>query len=232
MKNLYFTLVALLAASGAFAQLQSGTKFAGLHAGGSITKTDVFNKTTTYIVSPTLGYFLSDNVMIGLQGEYGKSVSASSRQMPAYGSGYYGYTTTVGEVSTRAYSVGIMSRYYLPVGSKVAFFIESVGGYAAAKVKVKNQSAHVKYEPDPNGQTAGSPWGVPTDYYQASLTTENKEVFLYGGLTPGITYFPKPKLGLELKANMISYLYSYDRGGQVDASFNLSKASIGAGFYF
>ena len=146
MKNLYLTLAALLAASSAFAQLQSGTKFAGLHAGGSITKSDAYNKTTTYMASPTIGYFLSDNVMLGLQGEYGKSFIASGHNIPASGSGYTGYTTKVGETKTRAYSVGVMSRYYLPVGSKVAFFVESVAGFASAKVKIESQSAHVKYE--------------------------------------------------------------------------------------
>jgi hypothetical protein len=228
MKNIYLTLVALLAAGSAFAQLQSGTMFAGLHAGGSITKSDAYHKTTTYKASPTIGYFLSDNVMLGLQGEYGKSVTTGGHISPSFGSGYTGYTAMVGEVSTSAYSVGLMTRYYIPVGGKVAFFAEAVGGYAATKVKSKVEQ--VKYESDPNGQPAGSHWGVPTESYQSS--TENKEIFGYGGITPGITYFPKPKLGLELKANMISYLYSSNRGGQVAASFNLSKASIGAGLYF
>jgi hypothetical protein len=232
MKNLYFTLVAILATSGAFAQLQSGTKFAGLHASGSITKSDADNKTTTYMASPTIGYSLSDNIMIGLQGEYGKSVSASGHHAPASGSGYTGYTTKVGETTTRAYSVAVMTRYYFPVGGKVAFFVESVAGYAAAKVKIEYQSAHVKYELDPNGQPMGSHWGTPIDSYESSTSMKSKEEFLYGGITPGIAYFPKPKLGLELKANIISYLYNPDRGSQVEASFNLSKTSIGAGFYF
>lgn len=230
MKNLYLSIAAILLSGTAFAQLQTGTKFAGLHAGASITKSDAYNKTTTYQLSPSIGYFLSDNVMLGLQGEYGKSIAASSHFLP--GSGYNGYTYMLGEKNTRTYSIGLMSRYYLPVGGKVAFFVETVGGYAAAKSKVETLSDHVRYETDPNGQPAGNPWGVPTDSFQSSVSLEQKEVFGYGGLTPGITYFPKPKLGIELKANMISYLYSSNRGGQLDASFNLSKTSIGAGFYF
>jgi opacity protein-like surface antigen len=234
MKKLYFSIVAILLSGTAFAQLQTGTKFAGLHAGASLSKESAFNKTTSYEIAPTAGYFLTNKLMVGIQGGYGRTVTEENRQVLAgasSGSGFTSYTIMARSAKTTAYSAGVTARYYLPVVDKFAFFVESGAGYSKAKVKVDYQSEQYT-SPDPNGQPAGNHWGAPGYYNQASNSQRLVQDFLYGSIAPGMVYFPTPKIGVELRANMISYIYSPDNGSQVQAAFNLSKTNVGVGFYF
>jgi hypothetical protein len=238
MKKISFSIVAILLSGTAFAQLQTGTRFAGLHAGAGISKENALNKTTSYEVAPTVGYFLTNNLMVGIQGGYGRSVTEETRQVPSGGSGFNGYTNMASTVKTTAYSAGATARYYLPVVEKFAFFVESGAGYSKAKVKVDYQSEQYT-STDPNGQPAGNYWGTPSDYWgapgdynQASNSQSLAQDFFYGTIAPGMVYFPTSRIGVELRANMINYIYSSDRGSQVQAAFNLSKANVGLGFYF
>lgn len=231
MKKIYFLIFGLLLAGSAAAQLQTGSKFIGLHAGASLSKEDAFSKTISYEVAPSIGYFLTNKLMIGLQGGYGSSVTEQHRQVPS-GGGFNSYTNMASHVKTTAFSAGITARYYLPVVEKFAFFVESSEGYARAKVEAEYQTEHYSYTPDPNGQPNGSHWGAPDGYAQSSSTQSRKQSFLYGNIAPGMVFFPTSRVGVELKANMINYIYTPDSGSQVQAAFNLNNTNMGVGFYF
>lgn len=229
MKKTSFLLAAILLTGTAFAQVQSGSKFVGMHAGASLSKPDAFNKTTTYHASPSIGYFLTPHLMIGISGGYAHSVNEQQRQQA--GTGYNSYYNYAGTVKTTSWNVGPIARYYVPVGEKFAFFAESAFGLSSAKVKAESNAVYYSGDGQ-GGQPAGSPWGVPTGGAQISSSQEMKQGFLYGSLAPGVVFFPTPRIGVELKASMINYLYNGETGSQAEARFSLSDTSIGLGFYF
>lgn len=209
MKTTTILLAAMLLLSGnAFAQLQSGTKFAGLQAGAGFSKSGTDGKTTSFQLAPIAGYFLSDNLMVGLSGEYSRSVYEQNQQ-PGYSSMLF-----TSNSNTTSYSAGPVARCYLPVGGKVAFFAEALAGYTVKKTK----SEYMTME-HYNGHS-----------YQS--TEKTKEQYLYGSLGPGMVFFPVPKVGIELKMRMLSYIHNGASGSDIRTAFSLSKTMLGAGFYF
>lgn len=222
----------LLVASTAMAQLQTGTKFIGMHAGASLTKSDPYNKTTTYHGSPSLAYFISPNVAIGVHGGYLRSTSEQQGAQVTNGGGYTTYYAFAGLAKTTAWNVGTMARYYLPVGERLSFFLENGSGLAKAKIRVDYAALQTHWGPVQEGVPAGSPWGVPTEGGQVNGYNERQQGHVYSNIAPGLVFFATPKLGLELKADMVQFLYNKDLGLQAEAGFNLSKTSIGVGFYF
>jgi hypothetical protein len=227
-----FLIMLLLVAGTAMAQLQTGTKFIGMHAGASLTKTDPYNKTTTYHGSPTLAYFISPKVAIGLHGGYLRSTGEQQGMQVGIGNGYTSYYAFASLVKTTAWNVGTMARYYMPVGERFAFFLENGSGLTVAKVRMDYAALQTQGEPVQGGDPAGSPWGVPTEGGQVSGYNERQQGYVYGNIAPGLVFFATPKLGLELKADMVQLLYNKDLGLQAEAGFNLSKTSVGVGFYF
>lgn len=86
----------------------------------------------------------------------------------------------------------------------------------------------------------------PYSYHRGS-NSSSKIKQLYAGFAPGLVFFPKPNLGIELKAKIISYthgigkgpnqdpiLFTYDQNSEKNliVNFSLASTSIGVGYYF
>ena len=126
--------------------------------------------------SPTVGYFLVDNLVVGLNG----SITTTKKDEQTYRDPYTGYGYFSPEVRTRTLSGGAFARYYKFVGDKVAFYGQVGAGYSNT------------YYP----QGVAGPFSNPS--------SERVEGF-YANLLPGIIFFPINKLGLELSLPGASY---------------------------
>ena len=139
MKKTIFALLLLsTGALSAQAQISAGTKLLS----GSISYSRVSSKAEVALpnaqpieekqqqsnFSPTVGYFIADNLALGLRG--GIATTKKSEQKyrdPVTGFGYFSP-----EIRTRTLSGGAFARYYKFVGEKVAFYGQVGGGYTNA----------------------------------------------------------------------------------------------------
>ncbi len=207
------------------AQIESGTKYIGGTIGGSARTTTSDYKTSSFNVQPSVGYFLNSNWMIGLSTEY--NVTNAENYATIYIGGYNQHAVTYSLKST-VIKLGPAVRYYYHVSDRFSLFGE--GSIGVILVKDKHTAENVEFYSDPN------------PYYRGT-TTISKYEKLRVGLAPGIVYFPTPRIGIELKANVMSYqtnlsdektqaLFSISNKSEFNATFNLASTSIGAGFYF
>ncbi|MFD3002462.1 hypothetical protein ACFS7Z_18970 [Pontibacter toksunensis] len=227
MKRYYIAMGLLLLVSPAFAQLAPGRVFTGAYFGGSMKRDNPSSKTTSLSFSPVAAYVVSLHWMLGLQatGSFSKSESDLRNSLPIpSGSGYTYYTTqhTV-DIKTTAVGFGPVARYYNTLSPKLAFFAEGSAGYLNTKYRMESRMGQFV---DPG---AGTTIGSPVSWNLSS--SENSQGSLHGAFAPGLLYFATPRLGLELKANWLSYTYT-DKGSEFDVDLSLAKAAIGAGFYF
>lgn len=137
MKRLLTPAVAtllLLSAPSAFAQLSSGHLMLGGQFGFSSDKPadgdpDAESKTTTGTFSPRVGYFLMDNLAVGLELQYGGSKEEETDIIQEIK-----LTSTTKRTSLL---VGPFARYYQPVGEKAAFFGHLSLGFGSSKKSVE-----------------------------------------------------------------------------------------------
>jgi hypothetical protein len=136
MKKIIFTLlIGLMSASFVQAQLDQGTKYLGgnfnLGFGSSSNKvgseTTDGPKTFNFGITPTLGFFMQDNLMLGL------GIGYSSSSMTTKGDG----VTEPDEqkVSTGMFDISPFVRYYMMPTEKMGFFVNAGFGVGFGKMK-------------------------------------------------------------------------------------------------
>ncbi|MDO6390301.1 outer membrane beta-barrel protein [Pontibacter sp. BT731] len=205
----------------AFAQLQSGNRFAGIQAGAGFSKPDEFSKVTSFGVASSVGYFVKDKLVVGLSYGYQYAANRQERSSaPGSSSTFYHYES---KTVAHAYNIGPMARYYVGLGSKFALFAEGTGGFALISTRAEHNSTGSGQFGDPITPPGGS---------QSSSTSRSKEVVLYGTVSPGLVFFPSDRLGIELKANVLHYQSDFDRGSDTEANLSLSRMNLGIGYYF
>lgn len=195
--------------------------YIGGTVGGNIQSDNDGYKTSSISFKPAIGYFLNENWMAGLHTElkFSNMESNNSSQQRLIR-----YTNR-----SRAASLGPIVRYYHSVGSNFSVFGEGTAGFTS--VKNKQVTEIEAYYSDPYTYHTGS---------SASFRTKQ----LYAGIASGIVFFPKPKLGIELKANILTYSRGL-KSENNDSSWNsaipksnfnvnlsLATTTIGAGYYF
>jgi hypothetical protein len=171
--------------------------------------------------TPQAGYFVADNLVLGLS-----LTGVSSRQFESQG--YYAnntqntYLTATREVKDKGMAYGPFVRYYHMVGDKAGFF----GQLTAARL---TSTSVTTYNPA----------------YQGFTSYEQKETGGFGSLTPGFVYFPTAKFGLELTLGSLSYLASTikpqnlatgqpnseTKRSTFEAGFGLQYLTVGAAFH-
>ena len=225
-----FFLLAALAAGTQAAQAQSiaaGT----ISLGGGIGYRQATNKTqsgggnTTYsgeftvrqfTFSPAVGYFVADNLAVGLNVGY-VSQGQSYTQTPSTGGGNSDPDPTV------TFRIGPYVQYY-------KMFSEQFGAYGTVGTGYESQTDH---------STSYDPYGNPR-------TSEIKEAGYYAALTPGIVFFPIPKFALSASIGSLGYnrlKIDPPKGANVPSgyehsvsdfglSFGLDQLQLGGTFYF
>jgi len=128
-------------------------------------------------ISPRLGYFLSDQFVVGLSGnfQYGRAEGESSDVFsPAI------FPT---ELISRIYGGGLFARYYQNFGEmkRFGYWLELQGSY------LRTRSERT------------------TDQVTFEVVTVTETDQLSFGITPGLYFFPCPALALEASVGGISY---------------------------
>ena len=179
----------LLSAGAAQAQLSAGHILVGGDAGYTSNHPDdqdatLDTKTTTGSFSPRIGYFIKDNLAIGLDIQYHGTKEVKDENDTSVDGTVLKTTTT----NTSAL-IGPFVRYYKPVGEKAAFFGHLNLGFGGEKQK-----------------TELSGRDKPTD--AALLPKDVKYGNVNVALRPGFAYFPTKHFGFELTTNAIALGYN------------------------
>ena len=227
MKHYLLGLLALATTSAAQAQISAGTVLLGGNIGyrqqlAKVTATDFRpayeDRLRQITLSPTAGYFVADNLVVGVQINWQQEVHKYPAIVPVVISPGPGQPTAAvlyGENTTRRLQVGPFARYYRFVGAKAAFYGQAGVGYAATT-----------YEDKP-------------PVYFGNADSGNSG--FYGQLSPGFVYFPTSLFALELGMRGLTYQHiafsgeDYSRqdltSSIFDAGFRLHDLRLGASFY-
>ncbi|AMM50965.1 hypothetical protein TH61_06920 [Rufibacter sp. DG15C] len=132
-----------------------------------------YPETTTFTFSPKVGFFVKPQWALGVGVSYGYK-NEFSNQLYYYNSN----SPTTTEKITHSFSLAPFTRYYLPMGTKVAFFGQATASYTTGSIKYRTTDASPA-ETDLNG--------------------------LHVYVTPGLVFFPSSKVGIECTFGEIGY---------------------------
>lgn len=197
MKKLFLSIAVLAAGTASYAQIGQGSILLGgslaFSSTGEQTNKTVAGGVTTetktpgfsnWNFSPRVGYFLSDNLAVGLDLGLGQS------HVKTVTNG-----TAEEKVSSFNLDLGLFARYYMNISDNFYFFGQARVGYRS--------SSYQDRMPDPAN---------------ANTLIDGPEVTsnTFGiGITPGLTYFPSPKWGVD-----------FTLGGIIDFSSTTSKSEM------
>ncbi|MCB2380196.1 outer membrane beta-barrel protein [Hymenobacter sp. BT635] len=165
-------------------------------------------KSSEFRFSPSVGYFLNDNLALGL------SLGYSSERRPYTTSSPSPNNPSREELDpTRTIQVGPYVQYYKMLSEQFGVVGTLGGGYQSLK----------RYDYINNGPMGGI------------QISEQKASGFYAGLTPGIIFFPVPKLGISasiggLGYDRLNYDYPTNTGGSAPSDFEASSSVFGANF--
>ncbi|MCB2410451.1 outer membrane beta-barrel protein [Hymenobacter lucidus] len=230
----------VLLATAAQAQIAPGTillggtmRYSAQSREGTLANTDQTVKlaqTNQFTISPTVGYFLSENLAVGLNLSYSHLKTTDYQYIvavPVSGSGL-GSVIKNGRIESKgpSFSVGPVARYYAFVGEKAAFFGQLGAGFWGDRTESK-----------PEDVLVGSP--------SSARSTGSG---YYAQLAPGFVFFPTPKFGLEVSLQGLMYQRGESKteitssiqpkpvsqestNSSFAAGLGLSNLQIGAAFY-
>ncbi|QNH62189.1 outer membrane beta-barrel protein [Hymenobacter sediminicola] len=228
MRHYLFGLVAALATTtAAQAQISAGTVLLGGNLGYRQQKAKVGatnfrpayeDRLRQISISPTAGYFVADNLVVGVQLNWQRDAHKYPAIVPVVinpGPGPATADVLYGESTMRRLQVGPFARYYKFIGSKAAFYGQLGAGYSVTN-----------YEDEPPVYIGNS---------------DTKISGFYGQLSPGVVYFPTPLFALAVSLRGLTYQHfaysgegygSNDRTSSIfDAGFRLRDLRLGASFY-
>ncbi|WP_400192696.1 hypothetical protein [Hymenobacter sp. B81] len=224
MKTYILPAALLLLAGAAQAQTSAGTIMVGGGLGASSrtyetdfssTAPDSEVKVSSFSFSPQVGYFLADNLAVGVFAD----LNNEKATRPVFDQRGVEYKV---EETARRTQVGPFVRYYHMVGDegKAGFY----GQLAAGLQKSKDEYDTSR----------------PNEYDESTELSGG-----FAAITPGFVFFPTRKFGLELTLGNLGFYsvkgetktdnpffqpYKTKESG-VDANFGLRNLSIGAFFY-
>lgn len=137
MKKAFILAAMVMAAAAASAQTQSGNFMLGGNIGFSSTKEkDKVDNTTTegprntsLYLSPNIGYFIMDGLALGVNINYGRTVSKYEEDRPR--------GVLERKYTYNAFTFGPMLRYYYMLGDKAAVFAHANAGFGSLSSKEK-----------------------------------------------------------------------------------------------
>lgn len=191
----------VVAGASAYAQIGQGTLMLGGSLGFNSTgeqTTKITNpnapdvKTPGYSnwnFSPRIGYFLTDDIALGIDLGLGQT--------------YRGNTTSTNGDKTDTYSsfdfsVGVFGRYYMNLSDNLYFYGQARVGFTT--------SSYTELDPAPSD---------PGALQDGDKVTNNQ----FGiGITPGLTFFPAPKWGVD-----------FNLGGIINFASNTTKVETPVG---
>ncbi len=186
--------VSLMSAGSAHAQLSAGHILVGGGGGFSSSRPEDQNiqfrnlKNSSGFFSPQVGYFLLDNLAVGLNFHYSATENVTTQQIRLPDDAFGTLKTTS---TNKTMLAGPFVRYYKPLGEKAAIFGQLGVGFGGSKRTTKYDGQSAPVSPD-----------------------DVKFGIINAGLTPGFAYFPTKRFGLEIMTSAIRL--GYDRRRQKD----------------
>ncbi|WP_242922448.1 hypothetical protein [Pontibacter liquoris] len=220
------------------AQVREHSFFVTASGGATIQKEDASNKSQALLLSTSINYRLNNSWSIGLVAEHTRTTAQSAQTLLPVngGSGYSGFYSA-SELKRRSWFLGPQARYYWSVNDRLSAFGEAQAGlyFESAEVESNSQLYYYHSPDSPYNLENGTP--AATSY----STSKTSAVSVRAVASPGIIYFIKPRLGLELKTSILQYDHGLEnsrfpegqeqsQGFTVDLS--LANSRLGVNFYF
>ena len=215
MKKIILSIALLSAASiNAYSQISAGAVSigGGVNYGRSVTKNEIppatvgtnDNYTSSSLsIQPIVSYFISDNLSIGI------NTSININRYKQVQSGRYNnpsqFFDRIYNRKERVVSLGPVARYYKFINDKFAVYGQLGAGYTNNYYSVHDY-----------------------DYFNNSVITNNngRSQGFYTNFSPGITFFPLKRLGIELSVGGLNY----NRITQKKDGFRSSNSSFYTNF--
>jgi outer membrane protein len=193
---------------------------------GSITESGP--KESGFTFSPSLGYFITDNLAAGIGFSYSSSTTDNIKDELSDGLQSFPYTE---EITSSTIAIGPFVRYYLMPFERSGLFLEASFAYGFG-----DGSDELSFEnPVPISQT---------ETISRYETTQEFTVFSTG-LTPGLIFYISPSIALQATFGFIGYSSfsqenfdslldetTEEEMSEFDISFNASSLSFGLSFAF
>jgi len=177
-----------LTAFSANAQIGKGSVQIGANLGFTVTNTDQnqvgqtallgSGSTSSLVISPSAGYFLANNFVLGIAGGDTRTETNNSNTNPA------GYTNTSSVISN-SFSIGPYARYYFKLGEKAAVFTQLSLAYAS------------------NSGSTATTNNNPIDVGSTLSTSSGQSLTIT--LQPGFSYFISNRFTLEAMIGSFYY---------------------------
>jgi len=180
-------------------------------------------KNSSFQFNPNFGYFIKDNLAVGLSMNLGYSTSSQT-----YENSYNNtITKTTSTTNGLSYGFGVFARQYLKIADKFMFYINESVSLILSNNETKRTNSDAGYNFSSN--------------YPA--TEENKKNDINLSVTPGLIYFLTPKLGLQTsfgniyfnKSNSTDKNLNFDNhnnSSNYGINLNSSTFYLGLNYYF
>jgi hypothetical protein len=96
---------------------------------------DIIESVPSIMFSPGIGYFIAENLVLGLEGTYGRSRGKYSNSF-----------SKTSRLITNNFGIGLFVRKYVPLNDKISFYMEVNGGKNWEKPFGKNEAGE-KFSP-------------------------------------------------------------------------------------
>jgi len=211
MKKLLTIAMLCASALAANAQTEKGKFILGGTIGYSSTKSETVqynNKRTNLDLLPSAGYFVSENLALGLGIGYSRNINnITYNSEPAVHYAYYNRKET-----TDYFMISPFIRHYVNISDKFKFF---------SQLSVPMKWGNIKSEDGGNNPAAD----VISD-------SKSKTTSIGVGIEPGLAYFPTKKIGIQLSIGGISYAWNKtrDEAGSFNNEMKAHAFNLGTNF--
>ncbi|TAE45344.1 MAG: hypothetical protein EAY69_10525 [Cytophagales bacterium] len=129
MKRIIISFIAFFTLSLGYAQTEKGT----IHVGGNLSfgSTDIntSQSSSNFSIVPDVGYFISDNIAIGLGIGYSQRIDKST------------FSSSTGTTTQNTFIIAPTFRYYMPTSSETfKFFLQAQVGINTGNIKSETSS--------------------------------------------------------------------------------------------
>ena len=231
MKKLLLTLLVSSILMSAYSQTEKGKMFLGGQfslSGNTNSMSDTLNRydnhTTVLDITPNFGYFIADNLALGVSLDFGVNNSNNHFENSALS---LSHTKNGSNDNTYIYGIGGFARYYVNITDHFKFYTNFGLNYS---LQLNKRTSFDNYPGDLN-----SPSTKYYQEYQLSLITLE--------ITPGLVYFVTPRIGMQAAFGNLNYTHSsskditssnddYYSSSNYGINLNPLTLSLGLNYYF
>jgi hypothetical protein len=206
MKKIFLLITITMSAVSGYSQIEKGKKIIGGQFGLSgsnysrvDSSTSYKSATSMFQINPKIGYFIKDNFAIGVIGNF--TISGGNGKKVDINS------TSTSKGRSISFGVGGFARYYIKISDKFHFFVNGNILYTHSPY------THLEYTPTSNIQVFTS---QPPTFNTISIA-----------VSPGLVYFPSPKLGIEASFGNLTYNYLASKNKTVSYNNHYNSSSYG-----